>query len=139
MLYVQGGVHWNWCATPYWRHIWKQVLDNPTIKECAKQKKLTLIRTGYMAQSPFLDRLYPLQSMKVGKLFDSKMETLFRSHRLSVPALRWFSLSLGAPKSDGLHFLTDVYLEQAQHLMILANMLKREGRHQSIGVFKKAA
>jgi hypothetical protein len=47
LLFIQGGVHWKWRAVPFWRDIWTKVLDNPVVKECAKQKKLTLIRSGY--------------------------------------------------------------------------------------------
>jgi hypothetical protein len=136
LLFIQGGVHWKWRVVPFWRDIWKKVLCNPVVNECAKQKKLTLIRSGYMAQSPFLDILYPRQSMQEGRKFDKKMDRLFVRQNISVPTLRWIPLSFGSPKSDGLHFLTDVYLQEAQHVMILANMLKREGKYQSIGVFQ---
>jgi hypothetical protein len=64
------------------------------------------------------------------------MDQRFLRHNFSVPTLRWIPLIYGAPKSDGLHFLTDVYLQEAQHLMILANMLIREGKYQTIGVFE---
>jgi hypothetical protein len=136
LLFIQGGVHWKWRVVPFWRDIWKKVIYNPVVKDCAKQKKLTLIRSGYTAQSPVLDVLFPRQSMKEGRTFDRKMDKLFIREKISVPTLRWIPLTFGAQKSDGLHFLTDVNLQEAQHVMILANMLKREGKYQSIAGFE---
>jgi hypothetical protein len=135
LLYIQGGVHWEWNPVQFWRDIWRNLLVLPNIKDCANRHRLTLIWSGYTAQSPFLDTIYNQQSMANGVKFDEIMDGLFARFNLSVPTLRWIPLTLGSMKTDGLHSMTDVNLQKAQHLMILATMLKREGKYQSIGRF----
>jgi hypothetical protein len=135
LMYLQGGVHYKWKARTTFQGIWRMIVTHPTIRECAKRRKLIMIWSGYMAQSPALDRRYQEQSMSKGLIFDLEFQKKIQSFGLSVPTLSWINLTLGSMKTDGLHLMSDVNLERAQHLMILAKNLQREKYYQTLGRF----
>jgi hypothetical protein len=135
LLYLQGGVHYKWKASKTFRGIWRKIITHPNIRECAKYRKLIMIWSGYMSQSPVLDRRFQEQSMSKGLIFDSEIEKKLQRFGFSVPTLSWINLTLGSTKTDGLHFMTDVNLERAQHLMILAKILRTEKYYQTLGHF----
>jgi hypothetical protein len=132
LIYIQGGVHYKWNAKSTVQWVWRKIIKNAIVRECAKQRKLTFIWSGYMAQSPFLDSLFKEQAMPNGLIFEKEMRQILKKRRLVVPSLDWINLTLGSAKADGLHFMTDVNLERAQHLMILAKMLRMEQHYQTL-------
>lgn len=125
MLYIQGGVHWRWNPRLTFRGFLKTMLTHPVVQECAEAGKLTLIWSGYTAQSLRLDEKYQDQSMDAGLQFDATMKKFMKN--LTIPTIQWIPLTVGAATADGLHYTTDVNLERAQHVMLLASMLKKEG------------
>jgi hypothetical protein len=134
LVYIQGGVHFKWRARQTFKNVWIKVLRYDSIRECARVQKLTLIWSGYTVQSPFMDEIFKHQSLEYGIQFEITMDHLIHRHRISLPILRWLNLTLGSPKADGIHFLTDVNLERAQHVMILAKMLRQENLHPDLGL-----
>jgi hypothetical protein len=134
LVYMQGGVHFKWRARKAFINIWKKVLGYASIRECARVQKLTLIWSGYTTQSPFMDEIYRHQALEFGLKFERSIDVLIQRHSISIPILRWLNLTLGSPKADGIHFLTDVNIERAQHVMILAKMLKDENSYPNLGL-----
>ena len=134
LVYIQGGVHWKWKVPDVWEKLFSKILTKPILKTCAKQGKLTLIWSGYTAQSPSMDVRFPHQSMEFGLEFEKEMERKLASFQIPMPTLHWIPLTYGSQKADGLHFVTDVNLERAQYVMILAKLLREESKYQSLGM-----
>jgi hypothetical protein len=73
LLYVQGGVHWKWQAVSMWQQLLRPLLANPVVVDCAARQKLTIIWSGYMAQSSAQDGAFPHQAMGPGLIFQREM------------------------------------------------------------------
>ena len=139
LVVAQGGVHLKYNAASTYRMILRKLLDDPIFQSCALQNKAYLIWTSYQAQSESYHEKYPHQSLNVGIPFNHEMQYFIQHNRIqNLVTMDWLNFTTGAQHSDGLHFAAQVNYLKAQHVVAVANLMKKEGKSIRAPFIKKA-
>jgi hypothetical protein len=131
LLYLQGGEKESESGIAQWESLFHSIISSPTVIECSKVKKLTVILSGRMTSRLSLDLVDSNEELNSEIQFDMKMDNLLRQAGIAASSIRWTNLTDGAFQSEGMHFLSDVHYARAQHTMILATMLQREQQNSN--------
>jgi hypothetical protein len=123
LLLLQGGAHFATDVKPTMDYFVIPHMDHPNIRQCMSQKKLRVIWIDFTAQSRSLDNKYPHQSRENALEFNKKMNRKVQEAIPGVTIIDWWNLTADAQTSDGLHFLTDVNLQKANHFLHVINYL----------------
>lgn len=123
LLFLQGGLHWYMNASDTFEAMVKPVIAHPKFEECLCFGKVRMIWEARNAQSRVADEYYPHQSRENGLLFNEEIRKSFESTGLvlgkDVLILDWWNMTADAQSSDGVHYLSDVNLAKAAHLLYL--------------------
>jgi hypothetical protein len=70
-----------------------------------------------------VDRKYLRQSRENATLFNMQMNHMIQKVIPNVTIIDWLNLTIDAQTSDGVHFLTDVNLQKANHFLHVIKFL----------------
>ena len=74
-----------------------------------------------------LDSTYPHQALSQGRKFNrDHLQRIFDIKKINVTTLDWLNFTMGSQKSDGTHYLLDVNYFKAQHVIALADLMRKE-------------
>jgi hypothetical protein len=127
LVIAQGGVHLKYDAKQTYDSIIREFLDDPILRDCARQNKAYMMWTSYQAQSESYREKYPDQNLAVGIPFNEKMGELMRKDQIqNLVTMDWLNFTTGAQHSDGLHLAAQVNYLKAQHVIAVANLMHEE-------------
>jgi hypothetical protein len=123
LLLLQGGLHFNMNADQTMIHFVLPSIQHPNFHHCANVNKLRVIWIAFSSQSRSVDQKYPTQSRENALLFNQQMNQKIQEAIPNITIIDWWNLTLDAQTSDGVHFLTDVNLQKANHFLHVVKLL----------------
>ena len=113
-----------------YQHLQPRIFENPRYIKCQQQNKIKVIFVGLHAQSRILDEHYPHQSRENAIRFNQNISAYFRDpvqiekyYTNKIIEVDPWNLTADAQSSDGLHFLSDVNVVEANHILNVVKML----------------
>lgn len=127
-LFIQGGVHYlsDWEKTV--NGVVDPLLKSSGFEECAKANKINVSWGQYNSQSRSLDDKYPLQTRENALKFNENMARHFEQNLYSgikVHVIDWWNFTKDAQTSDGFHYLSDINIFKAYHVLHLATLTRK--------------
>jgi hypothetical protein len=99
------------------------ILKHPRFDECSKNNKITVSWGQFDAQSRSLDGPFPHQSRENAIVFNENIARHFKETSYSginIHVIDWWNFTRDAQTSDGFHYLSDINVFKAYHVLNLA-------------------
>jgi hypothetical protein len=123
LLLLQGGLHYSMNVDQTMNAFVLPSIRHPSFQLCANVNKLRVVWIAFSSQSRSVDQKYPAQSRENALQFNQQMNQKIKEAIPNITIIDWWNLTLDAQTSDGVHFLTDINLQKANHFLHVIKFL----------------